>query len=580
MWCAAGGCYGVDPCWSYSYPQNVNSWAVYGPFSLADATDAELLFKTYCVTASGDYFAWLASTNGSQFYGYQTSGSSGGWVDMNFDLTSVPTLGNLCGKPQLWIAFLFRSDQYFEYLDGVYVDDVVLQKYVGIAPPTITSIDPLIGSAGTGTRVSIIGKNFGAVQGTSKVEFFYQSGQPKIAAPVVSWSDTKIVCEVPVGDVGGYQASASSGPVTVTTAAGTSNGFDFTVTFGYGQAKWTNSPPVMRYRINENTSDCTGEGAAVQAAGTTWTSAGSLFSFQYIGSHTNTNYGYNGYNDIMWGSTGGSIATTYIWYSAGQIQECDVVFNDPSYTWSTSCGINMDIQTAAAHELGHCLMLRDLYGAADSNKVMYGFGSAGTCKRVLNAGDNSGIFWIYNSGSIGQTKKPAGRSVVWAGKLVTGVFDGFFYIEEPDRSAGIRVDWAGAPVNVGDMVDVKGTTSQTALGEPKLVASYVAASAVRKAVPLGLNARAASDPLPEGLLVRCFGNVSYLDPGWAFFYLDDGSGVLDGSGSPGIRVMLTGIILPPDQGTNVTVTGIRTRDTVGAGPSPALMPRAQEDIRQ
>ena len=44
-WCARGGANGqVPPAY---YPNNMDSWAVYGPFSLADATDAELSFYVW-----------------------------------------------------------------------------------------------------------------------------------------------------------------------------------------------------------------------------------------------------------------------------------------------------------------------------------------------------------------------------------------------------------------------------------------------------------------------------------------------------------------------------------------------------
>ena len=577
IWCAAGGINGVDPADGY-YPTNVESWAVYGPFNLSNATDAELLFKYNTWTTSNkDYFYWLASVNDINYYGYRTSGNSGGWAAVNFDLTAVPVFGNFCGQSQVWIAFVFQSDQHWEYLPGTYVDDVLLQKFTsgGGPVPAITSIEPAIGSAGTGTQVTITGTNFGTQDASSKVEFFYRSGQPKIAAPLISWSDTKIVCEVPTGYVSGYPASAGSGPVTVTTSAGTSNGYNFSVTFGYGGIKWTNLPASMSYRINENTADCVGEGAEVQTAATTWTNAGALFAFQYTGSHTNTTYGYNGFNDIMWGSTGGSIATTYTWYIGDQFVECDMVLDD-SYTWSTSCESGkMDIQTVGLHELGHCLNLRDIYGDGDSSKVMYGFGSFGLCKRALTSGDSAGIFWIYNSGSIGQGKKTGG-TVVWAAKPVTGAYTNFFYIEEADRSAGIRVDWTGS-VNVADLVNLVGTISQTPLGEPKLGATYVFASGTYKVPPLLTNVRSAAQALSEALLFRCFGNASYVDPGSQFFYLDDGSGPIDTSGNQGIRVLCPGLI-PPGQGTNVTITGVRSRDTVGPGPAPVVRLRTQADI--
>jgi len=139
-WCANGGVDGLDPEFYY-YPNNMKSWMVYGPFDLSDATDAELNF--YCWLQSQtthDYLWWAASTNGSNFYGWGTSGDSGGWVSQSFDLTTAPTLGNLCGEAEVWIAFVFTSDHSI-FDEGAFIDDIELRKYVGSAntPPNTPS---------------------------------------------------------------------------------------------------------------------------------------------------------------------------------------------------------------------------------------------------------------------------------------------------------------------------------------------------------------------------------------------------------------------------------------------------------
>jgi hypothetical protein len=271
--------------------------------------------------------------------------------------------------------------------------------------PVISAITPEKASAGTNTQVTITGSNFGDTQGTGKVEFFYKTGESKIAANIISWKDNQIVCTVPVADVDGYPASACSGPVTVSTSGGTSDGKIFRVTFGYGQMKWSSTNPAISYYINENTPDCTGEAGAVQRAAATWNSASSgAVNFQYAGSHTNTAADlYNGKNEIIWGSSGG-LATTYILYSryTGTIIESDTVFND-SYNWSTSgslSGSQFDVEATALHEMGHWLNLRDLYGNAgdgeyDDDKIMYGIAYGGTTKRTLHSDDITGINWIY-----------------------------------------------------------------------------------------------------------------------------------------------------------------------------------------
>ena len=82
------------------------------------------------------------------------------------------------------------------------------------APPSITSLSPTSGSAGT--SVTITGANFGSTQGTSAVNFNGAAATPS------SWSDSTIVAPVPSG--------ATTGNVVVTVGGVASNGVSFTVT--------------------------------------------------------------------------------------------------------------------------------------------------------------------------------------------------------------------------------------------------------------------------------------------------------------------------------------------------------------
>ena len=178
----------------------------------------------------------------------------------------------------------------------------------------------------------------------------------------------------------------------------------------YGGRKWPGSCPTMDYEIYENTSDCTGEGAAIQAAASTWTNvSGSCFAFNYAGATTRSAPTYDGHNVLRWGSTGGSIATNYFWYSGGNLLESDIVFND-SYNWSAdpSCPPDrMDVQNIASHELGHSLQLVDLYQSCNSDLTMYGYGAYGeTKKRTLDPSDEDGIRYIYPDGSPPNTPTP------------------------------------------------------------------------------------------------------------------------------------------------------------------------------
>jgi len=177
-----------------------------------------------------------------------------------------------------------------------------------------------------------------------------------------------------------------------------------TMPYLYAGYSWPHPPaPVVPYRINENTADCGGEGAAVQTAASTW-NVPANFSFSYTGATAATGYSYDGVNEVLWKDFGGggTIAHAIIWYSGSTILENDIEFND-YYSWSAaaSCpGGQFDVETIALHELGHWLCLSDLYDPADSAKVMYGYGSTGTTKRALTADDIAGIRYIYGTSSV------------------------------------------------------------------------------------------------------------------------------------------------------------------------------------
>jgi hypothetical protein len=104
---------------------------------------------------------------------------------------------------------------------------------------------------------------------------------------------------------------------------------------------------------------------------------------------------------LAWNST--------TWFTADPhtIIEFDIAFNT-DYAWGTDCGAgHYDVQSIAAHELGHTLQLLDLYGTADTSKMMYGFGDSGVCKRNLHADDEAGISYIYPCSAPGTPSGPS-----------------------------------------------------------------------------------------------------------------------------------------------------------------------------
>ncbi|MFN2271354.1 MAG: C1 family peptidase [Anaerolineae bacterium] len=122
-----------DTTWSCGsdYRPDVYAWMIYGPFSLADASAAELSFDWWSETeVDWDTFFWGASADGSSFSGYSVSGGWAYWTE-----GEVLDLGGLAGDDSVWIAFGFKSDYNINY-EGSFVDNIVLRKYVDGAAPS------------------------------------------------------------------------------------------------------------------------------------------------------------------------------------------------------------------------------------------------------------------------------------------------------------------------------------------------------------------------------------------------------------------------------------------------------------
>jgi hypothetical protein len=138
VYCAGGGDDAVSP--PGPYLSDMDGWMQYGPFDLSQAIDAEVEFYHW---THSEVFAdplWLvASNDGANWSGTHWSGDwagpshCSGWCQETFTLTNLVDLGNLCGQPQVWIAFVFRSDSGTQY-EGSYIDDVTLRALAAGTP--------------------------------------------------------------------------------------------------------------------------------------------------------------------------------------------------------------------------------------------------------------------------------------------------------------------------------------------------------------------------------------------------------------------------------------------------------------
>lgn len=148
--------------------------------------------------------------------------------------------------------------------------------------------------------------------------------------------------------------------------------------------------------------------------------------------------------------------------------------------------------------------------------------------------------------------KDDGDPIAISDKVVTASFDGFFYIEEQNRSAGIKVTGSAA---VGSVVRVLGIV-KTINGERTIVSDDVESThggTVPR--PLGLNNRATGQGLSAtGLYVICWGSVKSVDATNGFFTMTDGSGdalKVYGSAAAGDYVMVTGALGAEQNGGSV-----------------------------
>jgi hypothetical protein len=301
---------------------------------------------------------------------------------------------------------------------------------------TVTTVSPNTSSAGTNTIITITGSGFGTKASRESLAdvaflyrtdgedpFIYASGWPYFsdnANDIVSWTDTQIKVKVPTGYTSdGYPGSASSGFLGVLTdSEETSAWVRFTVTFGYGKAKWNKT---ATYYVNPDS--VSGAATAVQNAATTWNNAipGSTFRLNYGGLSTCTTFGKDGKSLIYFGPASDFLDPDIIawathWSSGGFITEADIEFNT-NWTWTTgtASGSTMNVEAIVLHEQGHWLALRDLYGflpeaglpgwpsdISPEKKVMFGYNNNGFGNKnlkTLSSADVAGIRWIYPPGS-------------------------------------------------------------------------------------------------------------------------------------------------------------------------------------
>jgi hypothetical protein len=132
------------------------------------------------------------------------------------------------------------------------------------------------------------------------------------------------------------------------------------------------------------------------------------------------------------GLLGNAIAISFFWVgSGGAITDCDIIFNERIYTFSTTTPANpnqdlgpnvFDLGEIATHEMGHCLGLDHTavagrfssatglqvsgFSSGDfaSQGTMYPYGSGTIQGRSLSQDDTSGVSFIYPNSTLASTR--------------------------------------------------------------------------------------------------------------------------------------------------------------------------------
>jgi hypothetical protein len=206
-------------------------------------------------------------------------------------------------------------------------------------------------------------------------------------------------------------------------------------------------------------------------------------------------------------------------------------------------------------------------------------------------------FWAIKEGeilnSIAQARlRTDGWSVQLPYATVSATFATYFYIEDADRTAGIRIE-SSTPVIEGNSVRVVGRLT-TIDGERAILPYTLDVTPASVEIrPLGMigksvvgsrlnsytpGADGASGLNNSGLLVRICGRVTQVDSN--VFYVEDGSGLNDGLGIAVSRVGLyAGRSLPvPRVDDWVVVTGISATQRTTGGFDRLVRPRLFGDI--
>ena len=220
--------------------------------------------------------------------------------------------------------------------------------------------------------------------------------------------------------------------------------------------------------------------------------------------------------------------------------------------------------------------------------------------RVAKVQVNNITLWYDNTTAANPVLAKAvadGRHVRLDNMIVSAVCPSWFAVQSPNRSSGIvAIGVTDAVVGThctveGDMATVDGSRvllspllgNRTSGDPPKpLLLNTLSLGGGPSGLQSGVVNDSAADHYAAGLsnvglLIRTAGKVTYLDPLEAFFYLDDGAHLRDGSGQAGVKVLLPGVPAPLT-GATASVTAVSRTTVVSSKVARLLVPGSHQDL--
>lgn len=185
-----------------------------------------------------------------------------------------------------------------------------------------------------------------------------------------------------------------------------------------------------------------------------------------------------------------------------------------------------------------------------------------------------------DAASVGQAKSSSNGTIInfttplvvtVSGFPLPGENSEFFYVQDEDGTAGIRVEVTSLPIpNVGDKVLLSGRLATKPTGERVLQNGVFTPAGTGNVVIRNVGSKAFGGPgyvgtefglSNQGLLVRVYGKVTKTDFIENVFYLDDGANVDSGDPAPGIKVV--GSEYLPFDGDVISIIGAVSAEKIG-----------------